>query len=161
MKNNLVLLLFFTASCSNHTVDIQKVYTDNEAKHTVTAGIWGTVAFQEGNCMPMVGGTSTCKTYPVKRTVRIFPYTLPAGANAVANHAGFYSGFNAAMLKEVSSDKNGFYQADLPPGKYSVVVVENDQLYSTITDGQGAINPVEVGTTPQKMDLMINYKATF
>jgi len=161
MKNNLILLLLFAASCSNHTVDIQKVYSTNESKHTVTSGIWGTVAFQEGNCMPMVGGTSTCKTYPVKRTVRIFPYTLPSAANAVANHPGFFSGFTSAMIKEVSSDNNGFYQVDLPPGKYSVVVVEDGKLYSGITDGQGAVNPIEVGTSAQKLDLMINYKATF
>lgn len=168
MNNHLLTAGFFllcsacTKQLSNaRSSDMQQVYSSNEKKHSISNGIWGTVVFQEGNCMPMPGSNSTCKTYPVKRTIRIYQYTLPSNSGAVPNHPGFFTSFSTPMVLEVKADKNGFFQAELPAGKYSVVVLEEGNLYSNITDGQGGINPVEINSGIQKMDLMINYKASF
>ncbi len=154
-------------SCGKHmrneaSPDIHKTYTSNSARVTVKSGIWGTIAMQEGNCMPTMGTNMDCKTYPVKRTVRIYEYTLPDAAVPTEGKAAFYDSFSTRLVKEVSSDKNGFYQADVPPGRYTVVVIEDGKMYANISDGQGGLNPAEVNASqPLEHNVTLTYKATF
>src|SRR5688572_14281551 len=78
--------------------DIQKIYADNASKVTITNGIWGTVGLMEGNCMPVIPPTSsTCKSCPVKRTVRIYDYTLASQA-VPQNGLSYYDSFITQLV---------------------------------------------------------------
>ena len=158
--------LFFHSACSQHlssnsNCDIQKSYSENANRVKSGTGVWGTVAFQEGNCMPTVGTSNTCKTCPVKRTIRIYEYTAPANATKAENETGFFTSINTKLVREIKSDKKGFFQAELPDGQYTVVVEENGRLYANGTDEKGAINPVTIKGAMEKLDIIINYKAVY
>src|SRR5689334_17360149 len=81
--------------------DIQKVYEANALKVSITNGIWGTVVFMEGNCMPVIEPTtSSCRTCPVKRTIRIYAYTTLSQATP-QNGQSFYDSFTTQLIKEL------------------------------------------------------------
>ena len=141
--------------------DIQKVYEDNISKVTISNGVWGTVAFKEGNCMPVVSPTSsTCKTCPVKRTIRIYEYTTFSQA-VPQNAQSFYDRFSTQLVKEFNADRNGFFQTDLTPGNYTIVVLENGKLYSFGLDGVGGLSPINFTGGKQNVNLTLSYKAVF
>ena len=138
--------------------DMHQVYADNADKLTISNGIWGTVAFMEGDCMP--GSPTTCKTCPVKRTIRIYQYTRLNQARPETS-TGFYDRFNTELVKEFASDDSGFFQLEIPAGDYTIIVVENGKLYSFGFDGQGGISPLTYAGGKQKVNLTLTYKAAF
>lgn len=141
--------------------NIEKAYANNEKKVTITNGIWGTVANMEGNCMPMVGPGSTCKTCTVQRKIQVYPYTLKGNATLTAGEFVFYDSFNSTLIQEVNADAEGFYEMSLPAGTYSVAIVENGKLYANSTDGNGGLNPVTVSNGRIKFNVTMTYKAVF
>lgn len=56
----------------------------------------------------------------------------------------FYAQVNTPLVATVWSDANGFFQAALAPGQYSIFAVEGNLLYANGFDGAGNIFPVEV-----------------
>lgn len=166
MKRLLCFLIMSSAflSChkeSNTTTqngcDMPQVYADNAKKVTITNGIWGTVALMEGNCMPVVPPTSsTCKTCPVKRTIKIYDYTLQSQATPQISN-GLYDSFSTQFIKEVTADGNGFFQVDIPPGHYTIVAVENGKLYAFGFDGQGGLSPMTFTGGKQNINLTLIY----
>lgn len=133
-----------------------------ETKITVTQGIYGTVHFTQGDCMPTIApGSMNCRTCPVKRKVRIYNYSLLSDAVRSANSYDFFERLNTTLIAETESDANGFFQVTLQPGTYTMVVVENGKLYANGGDGQGGINPFTVGTGIKNVDMRITYKAVY
>ncbi len=134
----------------------------NEKKVTISSGIWGTITFTEGNCMPTIGITTSCKTYPVKREIRFYEYTKISQATINKQNSSFYDNLNTKLITSVYSDECGFYQLTIPAGKYSVVIVENNSLYANLGDGQGGINPVLVESNSiVQHNVSVNYKAVY
>jgi len=162
-------VLFFLMSChkdeqanSPAACNMQEVYSVNSKKVTITNGVWGTVSSLEGDCMPTVPACSSCcRNCPVQRTVRIYQYTTLNATIGVNQHAGFYDGFTTQLIAEVDADGNGFFQANLAPGIYSIVIVENGKLYANSIDGQGGLNSLTVEAGRKNVNLAITYKATF
>lgn len=132
-----------------------------ETKLKITQGIYGTISFTEGNCMPGTVAPS-CRTCPVSRTLRIYKYTTNSNAIRPNNQlAGFYELFTTDLVAETKSDANGFFQLTLPPGNYTMVVLENGLLYAAFGDGQGGIHPITVGSGTKGTNFPITYKAAF
>jgi outer membrane murein-binding lipoprotein Lpp len=151
-----------TAKKQLNLCDMSQVLPLNAAKVTITNGVWGTVSEMKGNCMPMVGpGPSGCSHCCMQRTVQIYQYTTAAQANAAPGQMGFYNSFTTQLVKQVVTDAEGFFQADLPAGKYSIVIVENGKLYSNVFDGGGGIGGVQVTGGQQRYDFVSTYQATF
>ncbi len=161
----LIAIVFFNcrkelkkeASC-----DIEQTYMTNEQKVTIANGIWGTIAFTEGNCMPIINPVAPdpCKTCPVKRKVKVFEYTKVDQATP-QNFNRFYTSFNTRLITEVDTDNDGFFQIDVPQGQYTVVVVEDNQLYAFGYDGQNGISPMVFTGGKQRVNLTLTYKAVF
>jgi hypothetical protein len=142
--------------------DIQQVYIENAAKVTITDGIWGTLSSIEGDCMPVVQpGVSSCKNCPVKRTVRIYEYALLNNATPSGTSTTFFDSFNTPLVAEVETDDNGFFQVSIPPGHYSVAIVEDGKLYVNGMDGQGGLCPFILPNGLLKFNLAMTYKAVF
>lgn len=163
----LLLVVVLVAGCNKKNdnrkpgCNMQKVYNDNAAKVTIAAGIWGTVAFTEGNCMPAIDPkTTTCKTCPVQRVIRIYAYTTINEATP-QNRNGFYDSFSTTLIKEFRTDENGFFQTEIPAGHYTIVAIENGKLYAFGGDGQGGIGPLTVTSGKQQVNLTFHYKAAF
>lgn len=141
--------------------DMQKIYTDNEKKLTLAKGVWGTVASSEGDCMPMVPPSpTTCGiTCPVKRTIKVYAYSL--ATNATHYFGDFYTNFNSTLVAETESDENGFYQVNVPDGHYSLAIVEDGKLYANTWDTAGGLAPVIISNDVQKVNLTMTHKMTY
>ncbi len=106
---------------------------ENSAKVTIKNGVWGTVSFMEGNCMPIIGLNTTCKNCPVRRIVRIYQYTTENQA-IKSGIISFYDSFSTQLIKEVETDDNGFFQTELSAGEYTMVIIENGKLRTPYLD---------------------------
>ena len=160
-----IIAMTFTScgkdSTPQNICNIQKAYSDNAKKLTITSGVWGTVSSMEGNCMPAIPSSSNCKNCPVQRTVKIYPYTLLSHATRSGNSNIFFDSFNTPLVAQVDTDENGFFQVDIPAGHYSIAVVENGKLYANSFDGQGGLNPVTLASGRQNVNITMTYKAVF
>lgn len=151
-----------TSSSGTLNCDINSTYSRNASKPSIITGIYGTVSSMEGNCMPMIyPGNNSCTHCPVSRTIRIHAYTRIQDATPAAGKPGFYIQVNTTLIREIPTDTDGFFQAELPAGQYSIFILENGMLHAASMDGNGGLNPVVVTSGKQKADLVMRYKASF
>lgn len=149
-------------STTPNTCNIQQVYADNAKKVTITNGVWGTVSSVEGDCMPTVPAcNSCCRNCPVQRTVKIYQYTTLSNAVTSDPYKVFFDAFDTQLVAQVDTDENGFFQADIPAGNYSIAVVENGKLYANTRDAQGGLSPITFSSGIKNANLTITYKAAF
>lgn len=154
-----LLTLLLTISCTDGIVSIEP--PNNEEKVTITQGAWGTVRFWEGDFMPMIdpetGGTIT----PVVRDIYIHEATTTSMVDKV-EYSAFYTKINSKLIVVVQSDKDGFFQIELEPGKYSFFVKEDSMFYADLWDRHGYILAAEVKKdSVTQLEINIRYKATF
>lgn len=132
--------LFASISCEVEELirevpdDPEELKEYNQFKTTIEQGVSGTILFQEGNCQPPVG--DSCKTYPVARKIRIYEFTT---REETEGDGPFFSEVNTRLVTTASSDKEGFYQARLAPGKYSLFIEEDSLLYANRFEQNGGI----------------------
>lgn len=151
--------LLFSSGCED-TVSPEELI-DNERKVTINQGAWGSVRFWEGDFMPMydesTGGTIT----PVVRDIYIHVATNDDMVDR-EGYGGFYSSINSELIAIIQSDKDGFFQIELAPAKYSFFIMEDSLFYGSRLDGEGYIEAEEIfkdSTTQLSLD--ITYKATY
>ena len=138
------------------TNNIEALYQYNTSKVTITQGIAGTLTMRSGNCMPIVDPNGDCKEYPIRRFIHIYSYAKDS--NVVKDNHGFYTQVNTTFYKKVESDDEGFFQAELNPGTYSVFIEEQGRFYANSYDGFGGINPVTIiFQTVSKVNQVIDY----
>ena len=149
MPKFLALIMAFVPMCvvqggcgdaTSPCEDTPELPPRNAARVSVTQGLWGDVWFWEGDFMPTCPSGSVVA---VGREMRI--HELASLSDVVRDGFGaFYSQVNTSLVATVWSDADGFFQAALPPGQYSVFSVEDSLLYANGFDGVGHIFPVEV-----------------
>lgn len=144
------------------TCDNAPAYEANAKRVTITSGVWGTVSSTEGNCMPTIfPARNDCRTCAVQRKVRVYEYTTLQQAITSDPSKVFSDDFTTKLVAETESDAYGFYQVSLPPGKYTIVVVENGKLYANSWDGNNGINPFSCTGGRVNVNLSMTYKAVF
>jgi len=146
------------SSCETPTLqnvlDADQIVAKNNTKIAIKTGVSGTLLKIEGDCMP-TRGISTCKEYPVSRTLYVYEYTTFLN---VVGYGPLYYTVNSKLIGLCTADTEGFFQIALLPGKYSIFIKENDGLYANGLDGQGGINPVTVKTdSVSSIKLMLSY----
>lgn len=154
----LLLLLVITACRKDPGSHMEDVYRANEKKVTITQGVRGTVSFAEGDFMP---GHVTGKIYPVQRTVCIYE---PTSDSQLISHdhpqSTFFDTITSRLITKVESDGDGFFQTELPSGKYTMVVIEEGRYYAN--SWSDYLNPFTVvAGNATKADFFISYKATY
>ena len=148
--------------CESKVCNIEKTYTLNASKVTITTGIWGTVSSMEGNCMPPIEANSkTCTNCPVQRTIKIYQYTTLSQATPSGTSGVFYDSFSTPLVAQVNADAEGFFQLNLAAGNYTIAILENGKLYANGFDGTGGISPLSFSGGVQKVNLTMTYKAVF
>lgn len=146
---------------SANRCDIDHVQIENAKKLTVTSGVWGTVCNVEGDCMPTVPANSGCRICPTMRTIKIYEYTTLNEAITSDPAKVFFDSLPSTFIVQTQADANGFFEAQLEPGKYTLVIVENGRMYANTRDGYGGINPFTVDEGVVTLNPSITYKATF
>ncbi len=154
-------LCLLIVSCENeYLCGPVKTPERNDDKVTIDQGIWGDVWYMEGNFMPVCpSGTVTA----VAREIRIHVLThMDDVTEGPIAYAPFYSEINTDLVATVWSGSDGFFEVELPPGEYSLFVVEDTLFYANRFDGLGHINPVEVLENEVAEILFeINYEASY
>jgi len=115
----------------------------NADRVTISQGIWGDIWLWEGDFMPSCPeGTITA----VERDIFVHEATSIAD-DCEPPRGTFYTSVNSNLISEVHSDDSGFYQVELPPGRYSIVThytLDDTLFYANWFDGVGYVSPVEV-----------------
>ncbi len=132
---------------------------------SIDQGVWGRVLFLEGNFMPVANGCSSGRVYPVSRMVYIFEPVTRQELVAVGGESTLYAEVPALAVDSVRSDADGFYQLDLPPGLYSILVREDSAYFvNGYSDTEVGLTAqpvrVETGRTVQR-SIEIDYKAAY
>ena len=158
-----LLLALFLISCGktenipetrwlNKTRELRE---HNTEKKSVTQGIYGTLIQAEGNCMPVIGEGSTCKHFPVAKKIRIYEYTL---WEQTEHQFTIFSRIDTKLIATVQSDSEGFFEAELAPGTYSLFIEAKEGLYANRFDSIGGITPVTVEEgSVATIDLKLDY----
>ena len=162
-----VFLMLFTA-CDKEPAGVFEPGA-NENTTGISQGVFGLVLFWEGDFMPTCPeGEWGGEIYPVVRDVCIFEAVLHGDVEwtYVEIQPGVYTHLATAipsdLVKVVKSDTKGYFEAELPAGRYSIFVKEGGYYYANRVDGEGYVFPAEVvegGTIGVKFD--ITYMATY
>jgi hypothetical protein len=159
MKKVLFLLVVVPAalSCSKDK-DITQA---NTGLVTISQGVYGTLLFREGNCMPVID-PNACKEYFVKRKIFIYEAATESDAVPATSYSTFYTSAGTPLVATAESNSSGFFEVSLTPGKYSIFIKEDGKLWAKGIDDQEHIMPVTVtqGTAVQR-NIVIDYKAVY
>ena len=105
---------------------------------------------------------------PVERELRIYELTTldPNDVDIVSidsNEGNFFSAVHTGLVAVVQSEcREGRFEIELPPGRYSVFAVEDGQFYARNLTPGGEINPVHVRLgTFADIEFDITYGATW
>jgi hypothetical protein len=97
---------------------------------------------------------------PVQREVRVYEATRYD--SVVSTGGGFYRAIATRLVAITRSNRTGFYQVSLPPGKYSLFVLEDSLYYANHTDYAGHIQPGTVAADQiTKVQIDITYRAAY
>jgi hypothetical protein len=118
----------------------------------VKTGIYGKVTLLSGNCMPgpAIDGTgaSTCVGVPVSRNIYVRePSYLGTNLNLKQKNR---------LIAETKSDSKGYYQLELTPGSYSILVEDEGEEYCHLSSYAGIACPimiVEYKLTEHNLDI--------
>lgn len=135
----------------------------------IVQGIYGRVLFWEGDFMPTYPeDDSGGEVYPVMREVCIFEAVLHHDVEwtYVELEPGYFTNLATdvptAFVAIARSNRNGYFEVELPPGRYSIFVRENGYYYSNLFDGAGYVFPVEVKEgEAEGIEFDITYMATY
>jgi len=94
---------------------------------TIEQGALGNVWFWQGDFMP--AEPSGC-IRPVVRELRIHHLTTEDQAVRHGDSFSFYEAVHSPLITRVTSNARGFFEVELPPGRYSLFAVEGGLLYA-------------------------------
>ena len=123
-------------------------------------GIKGYVYLVKGNQMPSPGEPPPLRQ-GLQTTVYVYELTNVNQVKRV-EHSSFYSAINTKLIKEIRSDKKGYFKVKLPPGDYSVFIRKDSLFYANLFDGNNNIAPVKVSKGKWvELELKADYDAVY
>ena len=159
------LFLIYSSMAVSQTMTDEPSLAALKEKITITQGIAGQVMFWRGDFMPMMGdeAASAGRMTLVSREMYIYPGLKQDEVQAKADVGmPFYSKIKQKPIKTIQSDENGFFQAALPPGIYSILVREGKDFYANGIGANGMIYPIEVKANEVTIfQFDITYQATY
>lgn len=120
-------LLACTSCSTGWTPCSDTLLADQSSKVTITTGIWGVVSTSKGVTSTSDSGACSGTLGPLQAEVGIF--------SPVATDATRFQGLPGTLIASTSSDAEGFYQLQLPPGTYSVLVKDSQGWFTDLTQG--------------------------
>ena len=152
-----VCLLF--SACSGPAASFKTSSSNLQKKLTIAQGVYGFVVFKEGYFDTDNHLQSEGIERGVERKIYIYPRI---NIHAVDLSEGDYlNNIYVPCIDSVNSDESGFFQKKMLPGKYSLVIIENNRYYSKL-DENGEYFPVEIlKDSVTQVLLDVDYKAIY
>jgi len=156
----LVVVVIVLGACSPKT-SLKK--TNDNCPVSIKQGISGKVVWREGNWRPSKNTNEKPQEQPISRTICIYELTKD---NQVSKNGKFYENPTTQIIKQVQSDTNGCFEAELPEGEYSIFVEEDVEerkmLYANSFDTNMNINKMVVSKKKiTETKIIIDYKAKY
>jgi len=132
----------------------------NNGKMSIKQGVYGDVYWIQGNMMPSPDAPRANNGRPIERQINIYKITT---FKDVEGQAPLFTKISTELVKTIKSNSKGFYQCELPPGKYSIFTIEEkNSFFANNFNAEGEINTVEIVAGQNvKLDISINYKAAY
>lgn len=119
-------------------------------------GITGIVLEVIGNQMPPAAENNGTA---VQRTIRVY---APTKISEATGRPPLFSEVRTTLIAEAKSNKKGHFDIQLPPGKYSIFVITEDQYYANSFNSDNFINLITVKPNEwTAVQLVINNSASF
>ena len=114
---------------------------------TITQGIYGQVKERYGNWQPVLDPNDKNRGYrPIVRDIYVYEYTTVKDFDQSYIDCLYPADkMPNPLVATTTSKENGFYQLQLEPGKYSVFMLEEGNMYATRGDDYGGLNPITIG----------------
>ncbi len=127
---------------------------------TIKQGVFGKVLWLEGNVMPSPDAPNRGAGRAAVRTLQIYELTY---LNQVEGQSPLFTKINTKLVATVKSNKEGYFQCQLKPGKYSIFTLEDDgHRFANLFEGNGEIAAFEVkAKAVTTYSITINYKAFY
>ena len=131
-----------------------------DGKPSIKQGVFGRVLWLQGNVMPSPDAPNRGTGKPAERTLQIYAVTK---LDQVEGQAPLFTKVTTKLMATTKTDKDGYFQCKLKPGRYSVFTVEEDgKLFANLFEGNGEITPFEVKTNEVvTYHITINHKAFY
>lgn len=147
----LVFTIILSACCSSRRV---------QNKSTITQGLSGYIRELKGNQMPSPESQPS-KGLGVKTTVYIYELTNVSQVKQEGT-SPFYKTISTQLIKTADTDENGYFQAALDPGNYSLFVKQNGLYYANSFDSRNNISMYTVEPNKlTKVEFSISSSATY
>lgn len=132
----------------------------NNDGRSLNQGVYGNIYWLQGNMMPSPDEPRATNGGPIERKVNIYE---AATFKDVTGQAPLFTKVNTKLVKSVKSDSKGFYECELPTGRYSIFTVEEKEgFFANSFNNKEEINIVEIKEREKvKLDISINYKAAY
>ena len=142
----LVIILLLILGCDSRDGSVRPLETHSRPQSqeelvSIEEGLWGDVWFWTGDFMP----PETGRVFPVSREVIVFE--LATGDDVTsegAPYGRFVTEVRTTEVGRTQSLSNGFYEISLPPGEYSLFVVEESKLWKACPNWYNFISRVVV-----------------
>lgn len=140
-----------------------------DGQPSIKQGIFGQLREVRGNQMP----SPDVKTNSKGRVLAKQSYQIYQVAQLTDAEGGLplFNKINKTLVAKGKTDQNGYFQAKLPVGRYSIFVVINvantsgptsQKLFASLMDGNNEIAPVEVKPDQvTRYDVVVNYRAAY
>lgn len=126
---------------------------------SIKQGIKGKVVFKEGLFSSDGELEGNGKIYAAERTIYI--YEMVSLSEIEMAEGDFIQYISKSPIDTARSDEHGLFQIELPPGRYSIVIDENNRLYSKVNT-EDLLMPIVVEENKVTDVLIeIDYKATY
>lgn len=133
----------------------------NNSGYSLKQGLYGNIYWLQGNMMPSPDEpTKTTNGRPIERQVNIYEV---ATVKDVIGQAPLFTKVNTKLVKSVKSNGKGFYECELPIGRYSIFTVEEKEgFFANSFNDEEEINVIEIKDREKiRLDININYKAAY
>ena len=127
---------------------------------TLTQGIYGQVKERYGNWEPVWDPNDNSRGYrPIVRDIYVYEYTTIKDFDQSYIDCLYPADkMPKPLVATTTSKENGFYQLQLEPGKYSVFMLEEGNMYAPGKDDYGGLNPITIGVgSLLQFNLILNH----
>ncbi len=135
-----------------------KVMNDNQ---NIKQGISGKVTWLQGNQMPSPNDPPDMNRdgKPVIREIHIYKLI---NIKDTENEGVFFHKVKGSPVKKVTTNADGQFLVQLPPGEYSIFVKEDQGLFANLFDGDNNVFPTTVSENKiTETQIRIDYKAAY
>jgi len=130
------------------------------SSHPASQGIEGHIYRVSGNQMPSPD-VKPSRPKGIKTALYIYPITNLSQVSRKGSSA-FYTTIQTKLVKKIMSDTNGYFNAKLPVGIYSLFVKVDSLYFANLFDGENNIFPVKVVQNKMtKVDFKMDHDANY